>query len=277
MKIIEEIEELQEFLGNLRKNNERIGLIPTMGSIHKGHLSLVNMSKKMNCISVVTIFVNPTQFNDHEDFINYPTNKKNDISILISKKNDALYFPKSIDLYPNGLERKKTVFDFRNILCDKLRPGHFDGVTTVVNNLFSLIKPDIAFFGEKDFQQLKLIEKLISNNNLPIKIHACPSIRMKNGMSYSSRYKKFSSFQKKIFEIIANKIMHTVNLLKEKIDLNLINSLSKDILKLDSIKIEYIEIREERNLSIVNNNYNSRLFIAIRIDDIRIVDNFLLY
>ena len=200
-----------------------------------------------------------------------------DISNLISRIFDFIYFPKSIELYPHGLKIKKTVFDYRNILCDKFRSNHFDGVTTVVNNLFSLIKPDIAFFGEKDFQQLKIIQKLVSNNNLPIQIYACPSIRMKNGMSYSSRYKNFSSNQKNNFNEIARKIYNAIKILKRKIDPNVINNLSNEILKIGTTKIDYLEIREENNLSIVNNNSNSRLFAAIKIDQIRVIDNILLY
>ena len=277
MKIIEELIELKQILKNLSKNNKKISLIPTMGSIHKGHLSLINQSKKMNCISVVTIFVNPTQFNDSKDFKNYPRNKEEDISILINGNCDFLYFPKNIELYPRGVKRKKTVFDYRNILCDKYRPNHFDGVTTVVHNLFNLIKPDIAFFGEKDLQQLKLIEKLVSNNNLPIEIYACPSIRMKNGMSYSSRYKNFSLYQKTIFDKIACKVYNSLKKLKEKIDTNIINNLRDEILKLGVINIDYLEIREEKNLNISDENFNSRLFLAIKIDQIRIIDNFILY
>jgi len=153
MKITDNLEELEEIVDNLRKKNKKIGLIPTMGSIHKGHLSLIENAIKMNCFSITTIFINPTQFDDSKDFKKYPKNKTKDIFNLRINNCDLLYLPKTQDIYPNGLVRDKTVLEFRNILCDKFRPGHFDGVTTVVNNLFQLIKPNIAFFGEKDFQQ----------------------------------------------------------------------------------------------------------------------------
>ena len=277
MKITDNLKEIEEIIDNLRQKNNQIGLIPTMGAIHKGHISLIKNSIKMHCFSITTIFINPTQFNALEDYKKYPHNESRDISTLRSNKCDLLYLPKIEDLYPNGLTRKKTVLDFRNILCDKFRPGHFDGVTTVVNNLFKLIRPDVAFFGEKDFQQLKIIQSMDISNNLNIKIYPCPSIRLKNGMSYSSRNKQFSTSQKKIFNSIAREIYDSVNLLKKENDSNILKKLYNKILKIGSTKIDYLEIRDEKKLLTTNKKNNARLFIAFYIDQIRIIDNFLLY
>ena len=277
MKIIDNLRKLEQILDNLRKKNKKIGLIPTMGSIHKGHLSLIENSIKMNCFSIATIFVNPTQFDDSEDFKNYPKNETEDIFSLRAINCDLLYLPKIEDIYPNGLVTKKNVLDFRNILCDKFRPGHFDGVTTVVNNLCKLIKPNIVFFGEKDFQQLKIIQSMVTNNNLKVKIYPCPSIRLKNGMSYSSRNSKLSLNQKKIFNNISKEIYHCVNLYKKDNDLNILKKLNNKILEIGSTKIDYLEIRDEKKLLITNKKNNARLFIAFYIDKIRIIDNFLLY
>ena len=139
MKILENKRELDQLLVKIRTNGTKIGLIPTMGSIHDGHLSLVENAIKENFFSITSIFVNPTQFNDLKDFKKYPQNKKQDIEKLNTVKCDAVFFPQIEELYPEGLKRKKTISKYRDILCDKFRPGHFDGVTTVVKSLFDIV------------------------------------------------------------------------------------------------------------------------------------------
>ena len=158
MKILENKRELDELLAKIRTNGTKIGLIPTMGSIHDGHLSLVENAIKENFFSITSIFVNPTQFNDLKDFKKYPQNKKQEIEKLNTVKCDAVFIPQIEELYPEGIKRKKTISKYRDILCDKFRPGHFDGVTTVVKSLFDIVTPVIVFFVEKDFQQLKIIK-----------------------------------------------------------------------------------------------------------------------
>ena len=277
MKILKELKETKLFLQKIRKKKIKIALIPTMGFLHEGHLSLIRESIKLNYYSLVTIFVNPTQFNNQKDFENYPNQLETDIEILKKNNCNLLYLPCQDELYPNGLIRKKTIFKFRKLLCDNFRPGHFDGVTTVVENFFKILKPDIAFFGEKDFQQLKIIEQIVINNKLPIKIHACSSIRNSNGMSQSSRYKNFTKKQINIFNIISNILKRNIGLLKIEIKLQTINYLKEELLNSGVSKIDYLEIREEKTLNLTNKNKNARLFVAFYIDEIRIIDNFLLY
>ena len=277
MEILENKKNLDVFLSNIREKSHKIGLIPTMGSIHKGHLSLVEKSKNTNCFSLATIFINPTQFNDPKDFDEYPQNRDLDIARLKQAQCDALYFPQTEELYPNGIISQKTIFDYRDILCDKFRPGHFDGVTTVVKSLFDIIKPDHAFFGEKDFQQLKLIQKIVEKNKSPILIHPCDSVRMLNGISFSSRYKNLQSSQEKDFDKAANKIINSVLELKKKIDVKILENLKDELIKVNIKKIDYLEIRDEINLLPTVENQKARLFVAFYIDDIRIIDNFVLY
>lgn len=277
MKILENKNKIDDFLSEIRKKGQKIGLIPTMGSIHEGHLSLIEECKKLGYFSLVTIFVNPTQFDETDDYDQYPRNKIQDIKFLDKINTDLLIFPSSEDLYPFGISSKKTILSYRNILCDKFRPGHFDGVTTVVNSLFNLINPDHVFFGEKDFQQLKLIEKLIENNNFPILIHPCISIRMSNGMSFSSRYNNFNSLQEKIFDNAASKIMISLSELKMKVDVKIVEKLKEQLKEINIKEIDYLEIRDENNLLPSVENKNSRLFLAFYINNIRIVDNFILY
>ena len=277
MKILENKRELDELLAKIRTNGTKIGLIPTMGSIHNGHLSLVENSMKENFFSITSIFVNPTQFNDLKDFKKYPQNKKQDIEKLNSVKCDAVFFPQIEEIYPEGIKRKKTISKYRDILCDKFRPGHFDGVTTVVKSLFDIVTPDTVFFGEKDFQQLKIIKELIKKNNLPIQLINCPSVRSKNGMSLSSRYNNFNTNQEILFNQISLKINDCVNLLKKQIDINNLKNLNQYLEEDKKIKVDYLEVRDDDELLLTQKNKNARLFISFYIEDIRIIDNFKLY
>ena len=277
MKILENKRELDELLAKIRTNGTKIGLIPTMGSIHNGHLSLVKNSMKENFFSITSIFVNPTQFNDLKDFKKYPQNKKQDIEKLNTVKCDAVFFPQIEELYPEGIKRKKTISKYRDILCDKFRPGHFDGVTTVVKSLFDIVTPDAVFFGEKDFQQLKIIKELIKKNNLPIQLIDCPSVRSKNGMSLSSRYNNFNTNQEILFNQISLKVNDCVNLLKKQIDINNLKNLNQYLEEDKKIKVDYLEVRDDDELLLTQKNKNARLFISFYIEDIRIIDNFKLY
>ena len=277
MKILENKRELDELLAKIRTNGTKIGLIPTMGSIHNGHLSLVENSIKENFFSITSIFVNPTQFNDLKDFKKYPQNKKQDIEKLNTVKCDAVFFPQIEELYPEGIKRKKTISKYRDILCDKFRPGHFDGVTTVVKSLFDIVTPDAVFFGEKDFQQLKIIKELIKKNNLPIQLIDCPSVRSKNGMSLSSRYNNFNTNQEILFNQISLKVNDCVNLLKKQIDINNLKNLNQYLEEDKKIKVDYLEVRDDDELLLTQKNINARLFISFYIEDIRIIDNFKLY
>ena len=277
MKILENKRELDELLAKIRTNGTKIGLIPTMGSIHNGHLSLVENSMKENFFSITSIFVNPTQFNDLKDFKKYPQNKKQDIEKLNTVKCDAVFFPQIEELYPEGIKRKKTISKYRDILCDKFRPGHFDGVTTVVKSLFNIVTPDTVFFGEKDFQQLKIIKELIKKNNLPIQLIDCPSVRSKNGMSLSSRYNNFNTNQEILFNQISLKVNDCVNLLKKQIDINNLKNLNQYLEEDKKIKVDYLEVRDDDELLLTQKNKNARLFISFYIEDIRIIDNFKLY
>ena len=277
MKILENKTELNDYLKETRKKGRKIGLIPTMGSIHKGHLSLIKVCQRLNYFSIVTIFVNPTQFNDLDDFASYPRDYKSDKKLLEQISTDLLFFPSTTDLYPDEVKSKKTVLEYRNILCDIYRSGHFDGVTTVVNSLFDLIKPDHVFLGEKDFQQFKIVQKMLENNKSLIKLHSCQSIRMSNGISYSSRYMKFSTSEEKIFTKVADILIQSITDLRKNFNFKIIEDTKKKLKENGIKKIDYLEIRNEINLLLAFQKNNSRLFVALYIGKIRIIDNFILY
>ncbi len=270
MKIIKNIFELNKAI----KNYKNIGFVPTMGGIHKGHISLIKNSKKMKAETIVSIFVNPTQFNKKKDFNNYPRNIKKDISILKKLKVNYLFLPEVKELYKEKKE-KFVLKKSEKILCAKFRKGHFEGVLDVMNRLLSLIKSKHVFMGEKDFQQLFLIKKILGKK-YKIKIVNCPTIRDKNKIALSTRNKllNYKSI-KKISNI-------NLKLLKLKKDLVFKNykkqiNLSKIITKIEmnyKIKIDYLEFRDEKNLKLNEFKQNYRLFIAYTIDKVRLIDNF---
>lgn len=277
MKIIKNISEITQIVSDFHKNKKQINLIPTMGNIHAGHLSLLTEAKKFDGINIVSIFVNPAQFNEENDFTNYPKTFDTDVDILAKAHCEIIFAPSIKEIYPRGANSKKTVFKYRDILCDISRSGHFDGVTTIVKILFDLIKPFRVFFGEKDFQQLKIIEQLIIQNNLKINLIKCPSIRDLNGMSYSSRYSTFSQNQRLQFDECAKIINSKLINLKKNLNQEILQSIEDELKSTGISNIDYCEVRSEENLNISKLNEKSRLFIAFYLSKIRVIDNFILY
>lgn len=277
MKIIKNISEITQIVSDLHKNKKQINLIPTMGNIHAGHLSLLTEAKKFDGTNIVSIFVNPAQFNEENDFTNYPKTFDTDVDLLAKAHCEIIFAPSIKEIYPRGANSKKTVFKYRDILCDISRSGHFDGVTTIVKILFDLIKPFRVFFGEKDFQQLKIIEQLIIQNNLKINLIKCPSIRDLNGMSYSSRYSTFSQNQRLQFDECAKIINSKLINLKKNLNQEILQNIEDELKSSGISNIDYCEVRSEENLNISKLNEKSRLFIAFYLSKIRVIDNFILY
>ena len=277
MKIIRKTNELEQILVLIKDKGQSIGSVLTMGNLHDGHLSLIKEAQLNNDFVVTSIFINPTQFNNETDFSSYPKTIDDDIAKLEKIGCDLLFLPEIQEIYPGDLLKQNIVNNFRGILCDKYRPGHFDGVTTVVDIFFSIIKPNTSYFGEKDFQQIKIIQELVKIKNHNIKIVSCPSIRDDSGMSLSSRNSKFTNDQSKIFNQLGSKIYEFINLCKKKSSNINLDNFKKQILENSINKIDYIEIRNENNLEITDVSYEARLFIALYIGEIRIIDNFKLY
>ena len=190
IKIVKKIVHLESLLSDVRSVKKKISLVPTMGNLHKGHLSLVEKAKKISDYVVVTIFVNPTQFVEGEDFANYPRTLDSDINLLSELDVDLLFVPEVIELYPTN-DNTPTIEisnpELESIHCGKYRPGHFKGVATIVSKLFSIVQPNIALFGEKDYQQLLIIRSLVKNLLLPIEVVSAPTIREDSGLAMSSR------------------------------------------------------------------------------------------
>ena len=267
MKIIKNIFELNKAI----KNYKNIGFVPTMGGIHKGHASLIKISQKKNEKTIVSIFVNPTQFNDKKDFKKYPRNIKKDISILKKLNVSYLFLPEAEEIYKKKM-RNFTLNNSDKILCALYRKGHFEGVLNVMNRLLSIIKSKYVFMGEKDFQQYTLIKKILGKR-YAIKIIGCPTIREKNKIALSTRNKLLNKSATKIASKIANKLIKLKEISKTN---NLINlsKLKKNLENKYKIKIDYLEFRDEKKLELNNFKSKYRLFVAYYINGVRLIDNF---
>ena len=250
-----------------------IGFVPTMGSLHRGHLSLIESSKKKTKKTIVSIFVNPSQFNSKKDFNNYPRNLSSDIKILKKLKVDYLFLPSKDELYRSKKDLKIKLLKNQKILCAKFRKGHFEGVLGVINQFLKIVKAKYMFLGEKDFQQIYLINNFIKNK-FKIKIVSCPTIRNTNYFAYSSRNILLKKNDIKNATIIINCIKNFKNsITKKKINYGELTNIKKKILNYCQ-KIDYLEIRNKNNLSKNFNKNNFKIFIAFYINNIRLIDNF---
>ena len=274
MKIFHNKLELIEHLNQLRKLGLSIGFVPTMGALHKGHLSLLKKSYSNNKVSVVSIFINPTQFNSSSDLSTYPNNLKEDCSLLKNISEEILVFaPNSKEIYGNKMYVKS--YDFKGLdkfMEGEFRNNHFQGVATVVELLLDIVKPDRAYFGEKDFQQLQIIKSLKTN----IKIIGCETQREKSGLALSSRNNKLSSKSKKV----ASNIFKSLTFLKSNISnyniKDLTNTVSDNINSFDQMNLEYLIIADEDKLvptDSINFKKKYRAFISVFVDGIRLIDN----
>ena len=270
MKILLNNDDLNEALYNVRN----VGFVPTMGSIHKGHLSLIKKSLNECNRTIVSIFVNPTQFNNKNDYKKYPRNFKKDLIILKKLNVDFVYLPTIGDVYSSKRLNKIKIDKKNQILCAKFRKGHFEGVIDVMDRLTTLIKPNKIFMGEKDFQQLYLLKKYLKKIYRS-KIIRCKTIREKNKLALSSRNLRLTKTQLiKASKLIKN-IMNIKKKFKKKDNFNkILYYKKKELSKLYNVKIEYLEFRNMKNLKLSNKLKNSKIFLAYYLDKVRLIDNF---
>ena len=251
-----------------------ISFVPTMGGLHEGHISLIKQSKKTKLKTLVSIFVNPKQFNKKSDFKSYPRNTKKDIKQLKKLKINYLYIPTFKDIY--GFKPKKKVFldKFSKKLCGKFRKGHFEGVLNVINRFIEIIKPKYIFLGKKDYQQLHLIKKHIEKRKIRSKIIECKTIREKNGIACSSRNKNLNKNQMKIASNIFNYFSSLKKKIKKNYNLFNINKIKKDLINLGASKIDYVENYNIKSFKKTKrSNDKSNLFFAYYIKKTRLIDN----
>jgi len=276
MITIETVETLQEEIKNLKSNNKIIGFVPTMGALHQGHLSLVEHSKKQCEITVVSIFVNPTQFNNKSDLEKYPRTVEQDLKMLKNKNVDIVFMPSEKEMYP---KKDTSQFNFGNIetvMEGKFRNGHFNGVAQIVSKLFDFVKPDKAFFGLKDFQQVAIIKAMVRQLNMPIEIVPCPIVRESNGLAMSSRNQRLSSEQKQDATILYKTLKNITKNYKKHPPAELQKKSIKEIENNSNLKIEYLEIVDDNSLETISNwNENKHISccVAAYCGEVRLIDN----
>jgi pantoate--beta-alanine ligase len=279
MKRASSIQKLKNHLNTM--NLSPSGFVPTMGALHNGHLSLVSRAIRECPVVTVSIFVNPTQFNDKEDLRNYPRTIEKDIGMLsgVMRENDIVFTPDTNEIYP---EEDKSVFSFGNLdnVMEGLhRPGHFNGVAQVVNRLFDIVKPDIAYFGQKDFQQLTIIRELVRKTGIKVNIVSCPIVRENDGLAMSSRNQLLEPEIRKKASVIYRMLSSAAEMVKTMEIADVKEYVETSINKISDFSLEYFEIADDEDLSAIHHKSEfkkeRRYFacIAVKGGKIRLIDN----
>jgi len=278
MKIFKTKLKLLQFI-SVFKNERSIGFVPTMGALHRGHMQLIKKSKEECDITICSIFINPTQFNNTDDYNNYPKTLNQDIKKLIAAGCDAVYAPKIDDIYADGEKAKR--FDFGALgsnMEGKFRPGHFNGMATIVEKLFNIINPTKAYFGQKDLQQLQIVKSLVKQINSKIEVIGVQTVREDNGLAISSRNKHLSQSDKNNASLIYKCLLYCFANKQKGID-NLKSYVKDQFKKQNKLKLEYIEVTRLNNLMPIKKwggeNENA-ICIAAYINSIRLIDNIIL-
>jgi len=278
MRLVKTIKEMQSLSEELRKE-KRIGLVPTMGYLHEGHLSLVKMARRLIDVVVVSIFVNPAQFGPKEDFSKYPRDLQRDMKLLEKEHTDIVFFPEDKDMYPEGYSTYIQVKGLEDYLCGKTRAGHFVGVATVVAKLLNIVKPHLAVFGQKDYQQMRVIQRMVKDLNMDIEIIPHPTLREKDGLAMSSRNTYLSPTERERALLIYRAIKKAEEIFKEgQRGAPVLKEKVKRVLSSkNGIDIEYISICNTDTLEEVDQIKDKALLaIACRIGRTRLIDNTIL-
>jgi len=272
--------DLKKLIKELKSKNKSIGLVPTMGALHQGHISLIQMSRTQYDVTVATIFVNPTQFNNPEDLTKYPRNEIEDLDTLTKAGCDIVFIPSDKEMYEQAPSIKLDFGYLETIMEGKFRPGHFNGVGIIVMKLFGLVEPNGAYFGQKDLQQFKIISTLVNEFELPITLHMAPIVRETSGLALSSRNTRLSEEHKKI----AIKLHHALTQAKDSIRQGnsiekTINNAKQSISNCTDIELEYFEIvdfKTLQNISMPNEADRLALCIAAHVAGVRLIDNIII-
>lgn len=275
--IVTRLEDMQRLSLEYKRRGKTVGFVPTMGYLHEGHTSLINIARKHADIVVVSIFVNPIQFGPSEDYDRYPRDIERDKEILEKMGVDIMFYPSVDDLYPEGFTTYVEVKGLSDKLCGRYRPGHFRGVTTVVAKLFNIVIPDIAVFGEKDAQQAIIIKRMVRDLNFPVKIIVGPTIREPDGLAMSSRNEYLTEEERKVAPAIYQSLLLAKNLVEqgERDASKIIAAMYEFLSKYERIKVEYIEIVDKEGLNPIERLEKGEALIAIAayLGKARLIDN----
>ena len=278
MKIIKAINDLVEEIYRLRSTGEKtsVGLVPTMGALHEGHMSLINEARQVTDIVIASLFVNPTQFNDVKDLEVYPRTEQEDINLLEKNGCDILFMPPVEEMYPNGLNEPYEIDlnGLDTILEGKYRDGHFNGVCIIVEKLLTMVKPDVGFFGIKDFQQVAVVKRMVKVRNLNVQIHACPIKRELSGLAMSSRNALLSEEEKEAARIINWTLRLGKQLVSENLNLSTVKENMLALFNTCDLKLEYLEIVDNTALKNVSEiKPEISCCIAAYCGKVRLIDN----
>lgn len=279
MDIVNQIVELKEILRKKRLQGKTVGLVPTMGSLHEGHLTLMRQAKREQSIVVASIFVNPLQFGPSEDFAAYPRQLKQDSEQALGAGVDILFVPREEDMYPQGVQNMLSFVDVLKIterLCGASRPGHFQGVATVVTKLFNIVEPDVAYFGQKDAQQVSVIKQMVTDLNMNVKICAVPIVREEDGLALSSRNVYLNPAERQSALVLNQSLQVTATQLSlgERDSSRLISMMKKMIEAKPYTQVDYIAISDPNTLEPINQITGQVLIaLAVKVGKTRLIDN----
>ena len=276
MRLIDKISDMKAIIRSNRTMGKTIGFVPTMGYLHEGHLSLANKSVQDNDFTVMSIFVNPTQFGPNEDFEKYPRDMERDLRLAESAGVDVVFAPGVAEMYPEKYKTYVNVEDITGVLCGLSRPGHFRGVTTVVNKLFNIIEPHRAYFGQKDAQQVIVIKKMVRDLNMNLEIVTCPIIREIDGLAMSSRNVYLNSEERKAAVILSKSLFEVEELIKqgERSCVKVVQYLRDRIESEELAQIDYVEVVSGNGLEQIEQIKDSVLIaLAVRFGKTRLIDN----
>jgi len=281
MEIIRSVKEMQQKMAAIRQQKKHIGFIPTMGFFHEGHTSLMEEAKKENDVIATSIFVNPLQFGPNEDYEQYPRNEEQDIIDAEHSGVDIVFIPDAKDMYPNQPLIKMDITDRIHVLCGRSRPGHFEGVLTVLTKLFHIVQPDKVYFGLKDAQQVAVVSALIHDLNFPVELVGLPTIREQDGLAKSSRNVHLSTAERKEAAWLYKALSYGEQLVvdgESNPDI-IVNKVIERITKGTSGSVEYVEILsypELKPVNVINKNKQVILAVAVQFKQARLIDNLLL-
>ena len=280
MKTFLTVNDLREELNIVKAPGKSVGFVPTMGALHEGHLALVKQSLSECDITVVSIFVNPKQFNNPDDLAKYPRNIEKDANMLQSINLDILFIPTVEEMYPSEDEESIDFGDMESVLEGKFRPGHFQGVGLIVSKFFSIVKPDKAYFGQKDIQQFCIIRKLVQEKFNHVNLISCPIVREGNGLAMSSRNERLSAQERSSASVIYESLKQAKQNLEKGVQFSMVQGeVQKLFLETEGMELEYFEMVETQDFTIVSEASNKEvaLCIAVNVGDVRLIDNIMLF
>lgn len=279
MEVITKINEMQTRVYSIKDRKESIGFVPTMGALHEGHVSLMRSARDENDELIVSIYLNPTQFDNKDDLDNYPRQLDKDIETTERENADVVFAPCTEELYPEGFCTYVTQDKLTDTLCGRLRPGHFNGVATIVTKLFNIVKPDRAYFGQKDYQQSVVVEKLVADLNMEIDVKVLPTVRDEDGLALSSRNKRLSPEERRSALCIYGSLLKAKSMFASNIKdaKEIIEEMTSVIKKAKHTRIDYISIVNAHTLEDVSLiNEKAVAAVAVWIGNTRLIDNLIL-